>query len=57
MRRLKLPRFRRNICVVLGNVGMAVDLPALQIVASGSDAMVAEHARWAIAQINKRLSA
>jgi len=34
-----------------------VDLPALQIVASGSDAMVAEHARWAIAQINKRLSA
>lgn len=56
MRRLKLPRFRRNICVVLGNVGLAEDLPALQIVESGSDAMVAEHAGWAIAQINQRLS-
>ena len=55
MRRLKLPRFQRNICVVLGNVGTAVDLPALQIVESGSDAMVAEHAAWAITQINKRL--
>jgi epoxyqueuosine reductase len=52
MRRLKLNRFRRNICVVLGNVGTAEDLPALQQVASGEDAIVAEHADWAIKRIN-----
>lgn len=51
MRRLKLHRFKRNICVVLGNVGTAEDLPALRTVAEGDDPMVAGHARWAIARI------
>ncbi len=54
MRRLKLHRFRRNICVVLGNIGTAEDVPALQQVVSGDDAMVAEHAQWAIEQITQR---
>jgi epoxyqueuosine reductase len=54
MRRLKLPRFRRNICVVLGNVGTTADLPTLQSVAASGDAMVAEHAGWAIGQIKSR---
>lgn len=57
IRRVKLHRFRRNICVVLGNVGTRGDLAALQVVAEGSDAMVAEHASWAIEQINQRLLA
>jgi len=57
IRRVKLHRFRRNICVVLGNTGTADDLPALQVVADGRDAMVAEHASWAIAQIEQRASA
>lgn len=54
MRRLKLQRFRRNICVVMGNIGGREDLAALEQVASGDDAMVAEHADWAIRQIQRR---
>jgi epoxyqueuosine reductase len=54
MRRLKLHRFRRNICVVLGNIGTREDLPALWSVAADGDAMVAEHADWAIRQIDSR---
>lgn len=54
MRRLKLPRFRRNICVVLGNVGTLEDLPALEQIVSEDDSMVAEHALWAITEINNR---
>ncbi len=54
LRRLKLHRFKRNICVVLGNVGTPADLPMLQQIAAEPDAMVAEHALWAVAQINNR---
>ncbi|TVP78031.1 MAG: tRNA epoxyqueuosine(34) reductase QueG [Puniceicoccaceae bacterium] len=54
MRRLKWRRFRRNICVVLGNVGSAEDQSALQSVAAGGDALLAEHANWAIEQIQSR---
>lgn len=54
LRRLKLPRFKRNICVVLGNIGDSADLEALQKEAEGADEMVAEHARWAIHEINCR---
>ena len=54
MRRLKLRRFQRNLCVVLGNVGTVADLPALELVSSGGDEMVAEHASWAIEKIKGR---
>ncbi|MGJ8640288.1 MAG: tRNA epoxyqueuosine(34) reductase QueG [Opitutaceae bacterium] len=54
MRRLKLHRFKRNICVVLGNVGSLEDLPALECIRLGTDAMVAEHADWAIEEIQQR---
>ena len=54
MRRLKLRRFQRNLCVVLGNVGTMTDLPALQFVSAGQDTMVAEHANWAIEKIKVR---
>jgi epoxyqueuosine reductase len=54
MRRLKLKRFKRNICVVLGNVGGAADAPALDELSQGEDAMLAEHAGWALAEIAKR---
>ena len=55
MRRLKRNRFRRNICVVLGNVGTAEDLPALKRAEAGEDAVVAEHAHWAIRRIELKL--
>ena len=55
IRRLKIRRFKRNICVVLGNVGDAFDLSALQLVAEGSDSLLAEHAQWAINAITLRI--
>lgn len=56
MRRLKLHRFRRNICVVLGNVGTEEDLIALERVAeaAGVESMLAEHATWAMDRILSR---
>ena len=57
LRRLKLHRFKRNICVVLGNVGGAADLPALEVVVGAGDSMVAEHAQWAIERIEMRETA
>jgi len=54
IRRLKLPRWKRNICVVLGNTGDAHDLPALERAAADPDPMIAEHAHWAIQEIRNR---
>ncbi len=55
MRRLKLHRLKRNICIVLGNTGDAGDVPALELLAAGSDKMVAEHALWAMEAIGRRM--
>ncbi|WPJ97708.1 tRNA epoxyqueuosine(34) reductase QueG [Coraliomargarita algicola] len=55
LRRLKVHRFKRNICVVLGNVGTAADLPALNAAVDAGDPMVAEHAQWAIEKIEGRV--
>lgn len=52
--RLKLPRWKRNICVVLGNIGTADDIAVLEKQLQASDAMVAEHAQWAIERIQIR---
>ena len=41
----------RNVCVALGNVGKASALPALEKAALDSEPLIAEHARWAIQQI------
>ncbi|QXD25593.1 tRNA epoxyqueuosine(34) reductase QueG [Opitutia bacterium ISCC 51] len=57
IKRLKLPRWKRNVCVVLGNIGTSKDLKALQPLAQSEDEMVAEHARWAIDKIEERSSA
>jgi epoxyqueuosine reductase len=45
----------RNVCVALGNVGDASALPHLQKVATDLEPLIAEHARWAIEQIDSRL--
>lgn len=52
--RLKLARLQRNAAIVLGNIGTTEDLPALEKTARGGDAVIAEHAQWAIRQIQKR---
>lgn len=51
IRRLKRGRFLRNVCVVLGNIGEPMDLPALEIAARDRDPLVREHAAWAIDEI------
>ena len=55
--RTKRRRLLRNVCVALGNLGDAAALPALQRAARDNEPLVAEHARWAIEQIDKRQSA
>ena len=55
IRRLKRSRFQRNVCIVLGNTGTLQDLPALEEAASGADALLSEHASWAIREIKSRL--
>ena len=54
IKRIKLPRFLRNVCVALGNTGTRDDLPALEKSAQNPNPLVAEHAIWAIAEISER---
>jgi epoxyqueuosine reductase len=46
----------RNVCVALGNTGDESALPALKKSAQDSEPLVAEHARWAISEIESRVS-
>jgi len=45
---------RRNAAVVLGNVGTRADAAALRRAAADGDALVADHARWAMERIETR---
>jgi len=54
MLRTKRRGVLRNVCVALGNVGDVGALPALHRASSDSEPLIAEHARWAIDQIQKR---
>ena len=54
IKRIKRNRFLRNVCVALGNVGDETDLPALEKVQDAGDALITEHAMWAIGEINSR---
>ncbi len=55
IKRIKRPRFLRNVCIALGNTGTAADLPALQQAAADPDPVIAEAAVWALAQCRLRL--
>ena len=54
IKRIKRPRFLRNVCVALGNTGTHDDLPALERAAADADPLIAEHATWAIDKIHER---
>ena len=54
IKRIKRRGFLRNVCVALGNVGDSSDLPALRRAAADTEALIAEHAKWAIQQIRSR---
>jgi epoxyqueuosine reductase len=56
MLRTKRRGILRNVCVALGNVGDESALPALERAATDPEPLIAEHARWAINQIEKRRS-
>ena len=53
--RVKRRGLLRNVCVVLGNIGTAADLPALERAALHEEPLVREHAAWALTQIRGRL--
>jgi epoxyqueuosine reductase len=57
IKRIKRRGFLRNVCVALGNVGGSADLPALRRATSDPDGLIAEHATWAIARIQRRCDA
>ncbi len=52
--RVKRRGLLRNVCVVLGNIGTAEDLPALRKAELHEEALVREHASWAVREIEKR---
>jgi epoxyqueuosine reductase len=54
IKRIKRNRFLRNVCVALGNTGNHEDLPALETAATDEDALIAEHAQWAVDEIHSR---
>lgn len=54
IKRIKRPRFLRNVCIVLGNTGTPEDLPALHQAATDPDPLISESATWAIAQILRK---
>ncbi len=54
VKRIKRNRFLRNVCVALGNTGAAEDLPALRLAAADPDALISEHAQWAVTRIEER---
>jgi epoxyqueuosine reductase len=56
IKRIKRPAFMRNVCVVLGNIGTADDLTALRGADQDPHPLIAEHAQWAITEIEARLS-
>lgn len=47
----------RNVCVALGNAGNRAALPALERAASDPEPLIAEHARWAIGEIERETRA
>jgi len=54
IKRIKRRGFLRNVCVALGNLGTSDDLPALERAARDDEPLIAEHAHWAIQQIEHR---
>ena len=51
VRRAKLSGLRRNAVIAMGNSGDKKFVPTLKKLCEDSDAVVAEHARWAVARL------
>jgi len=55
MKRAKRRGLARNAAVVLGNVGTAEDVPALEAALAHDEPLVREHAAWALARLRARV--
>ena len=55
IKRIKRPAFLRNVCVALGNTGTTADLPTLEPLTRDENALIAEHAIWAVQEIQRRI--
>jgi epoxyqueuosine reductase len=53
LERTRRKRVLRNVAIAMGNSGEHTFLPQLTAWAEGDDAVLAEAARWAIAQISQ----
>jgi epoxyqueuosine reductase len=53
VRRAKLSDLRRNAVIAMGNSGDQKFLPTLRRLSSDTDPVVAQHARWAAATLEK----
>jgi epoxyqueuosine reductase len=56
VKRAKYSGLRRNVAIAMGNSGNKAFLADLENMAAGPDAVVAEHAEWAIKKLNKSSS-
>ncbi len=54
IKRTGLRLWKRNVCVVLGNIGTPQDEAALLLLAESEDSLLREHAQWACQQIRQR---
>ena len=54
IKRTKRRGLLRNVCVALGNTAGREALPALERAATDAEPLIAEHARWAIDEIERR---
>jgi epoxyqueuosine reductase len=54
VKRAKRRGLLRNVAVALGNVGEARHRPVLEHLAEDEDALIAEHARWALRRLDAR---
>jgi len=52
--RIKRRGLLRNVCVALGNTGTPADIPALTRAMQDPEALVREHAEWAVGEIGRR---
>ncbi len=53
VKRARFNGFRRNVAIAMGNSGDERFLPVLQELSRDEDAMVAEHARWALQRLQQ----
>jgi epoxyqueuosine reductase len=53
IQRAKYAGFLRNVAIAMGNSGLTKFREPLEKLAAGPDAMVAEHARWALGNLER----